>query len=242
MPPPRQEYLEASDGKKETPPDQAGRLHTRQCHATPPPPARSVPWRHPPPARRARALYRGDPRGLHRTRPATRTATARSLPRSPRVACLSPARARRDMRAPRPRLAFSMCRVKAQGGRCRVAEPSARPVAVARFSLDTVMIALPSGSSCSCLCGQLNNSGSRSLRVPNPDPNPTQPHRRLVNPRGLVGWRRRQGACGAGGQGARAGGLRPRHKHTARSRSRGASCRLEMPSGSQLKGAARPED
>ena len=159
-----------------------------------------------------------------------------------RLACLSPARARRDMRAPRPRLAFSMCRVKAQGGRCRVAEPSARPVAVARFSLDTVMIALSSASSCSCLCGRLNNSGSRSLRVPNPDPNPTQPHRRLVNPRGLVGWRRRQGACGAGGQGARAGGLRPRHKHTARSRSRGASCRLEMPSGSQLKGAARPED
>ena len=142
-------------------------------HATPPPPARSVPWRHPPPARRARALYRGDPRGLHRTRPATRTATARSLPRSPRIACLSPARARRDMRAPRPRLAFSMCRVKAQGGRCRVAEPSARPVAVARFSLDTVMIALPSGSSCSCLCGQLNNSGSRSFFArPESRPNP----------------------------------------------------------------------
>ena len=57
---------------------------TTPRHATPPPPARSVPWRHPPPARRARALYRGNPRGLQRTRPATRTATVRS-PRSPRL-------------------------------------------------------------------------------------------------------------------------------------------------------------
>ena len=176
-----------------------GRLQTRQRHATPPPPS---------------AFRSGAPSatGAPRARFTEAIPAGYSAPDRPRarprcvlparLACLSPARARRDMRAPRPRLAFSMCRVKAQGGRCRVAEPSARPVAVARFSLDTVMIALPSGSSCSCLCGQLNNSGSRSLRVPNPDPTPSPAS--II--RALVGWWRRQAE---GAPDARAGRRRP---------------------------------
>lgn len=113
---PRQEYLEASEGK-ETPPDQAGRQ--APDHATPRhrPPSRSVPWRHPPPARRARALQRRSPRVTYsapdRPRARPRRVLFSTSPRSPRLLVAR-------SRAPRPRpracpLAFSMCRVKGFG-------------------------------------------------------------------------------------------------------------------------------
>jgi hypothetical protein len=77
---PRQEYLEASEGK-ETPPDQAGRqAGSRPCHATPPPPVAFRPVAPSatgaPRARFTEAIPAGN---IQRTRPATRTATARSL-------------------------------------------------------------------------------------------------------------------------------------------------------------------
>jgi len=150
-----------------------GRLQTRQCHATPPPPSafRSVA----PSATgapRARALQRRSPRVTSHQTGHAHGHGAFSPPLASHRLLVARSRSPRHARAT---ATACLLHVSRQGVRirCRVAEPSARPVAVARFSLDTVMIALPSGSSCSCLCGQLNNSGSRSFFArPESRPNP----------------------------------------------------------------------